>query len=46
MDELSKICRVISKLNANAPHNKIVVLDGTVGQNAHSQVKILMNKFS
>ena len=39
MDELSKICRVISKLNANAPHNKIVVLDGTVGQNAHSQVK-------
>ena len=39
MDELSKICRVISKLDANAPHNKIVVLDGTVGQNAHSQVK-------
>ena len=39
MDELSKICRVISKLNVNAPHNKIVVLDGTVGQNAHSQVK-------
>jgi fused signal recognition particle receptor len=39
MDELSKICRVISKLNANAPHHKIVVLDGTVGQNAHSQVK-------
>ena len=39
MDELSKICRVIAKLNSNAPHNKIVVLDGTVGQNAHSQVK-------
>ena len=39
MDELSKICRVISKLNINAPHHKIVVLDGTVGQNAHSQVK-------
>jgi len=39
MDELSKICRVMAKLNPNAPHNKIVVLDGTVGQNAHSTVK-------
>ena len=38
MDELSKICRVMAKLNPHAPHNKIVVLDGTVGQNAHSQV--------
>ena len=39
MDELSKICRVLEKLNSKAPHDKIVVLDGTVGQNAHSQVK-------
>ena len=39
MEELTKTCRVLSKLDANAPHQKIVVLDGTVGQNAHSQLK-------
>ena len=39
MEELTKTCRVISKLNPDAPHQKIVVLDGTVGQNAHSQLK-------
>ena len=40
MEELTKTCRVISKLDPDAPHQKIVVLDGTVGQNAHSQLKI------
>ena len=39
MEELSKICRVLSKLSPNAPQDKVVVLDGTVGQNAHSQLK-------
>jgi fused signal recognition particle receptor len=39
MEELTKTCRVISKLDPDAPHQKIVVLDGTVGQNAHSQLK-------
>ena len=39
MEELTKTCRVLSKLDANAPHQKVVVLDGTVGQNAHSQIK-------
>ena len=39
MQELSKTCRVLSKLNKNAPQEKVVVLDGTVGQNAHSQLK-------
>ena len=39
MEELTKTCRVLSKLDANAPHQKVVVLDGTVGQNAHSQLK-------
>ena len=39
MEELSKTCRVLSKLDENAPHQKVVVLDGTVGQNAHSQLK-------
>ena len=39
MEELTKTCRVLSKLDKNAPHQKVVVLDGTVGQNAHSQLK-------
>ena len=39
MDELAKIVRVIRKLDDTAPHNSIIVLDGTVGQNAISQVK-------
>ena len=39
MDELAKIVRVIKKLDASAPHDSVIVLDGTVGQNALSQVK-------
>ena len=40
MDELKKIYRVIKKVNADMPHECILVLDATVGQNALSQVKI------
>ena len=39
MDELAKIVRVIRKLDTSAPHDSVIVLDGTVGQNALSQVK-------
>ena len=39
MDELSKVVRVIRKLDDSAPHDSVIVLDGTVGQNALSQVK-------
>ena len=39
MDELEKIVRVIRKLDESAPHDSVIVLDGTVGQNALSQVK-------
>ena len=38
MDELAKICRVVAKKDASAPHDRVIVLDGTVGQNASSQV--------
>ena len=38
MDELAKICRVLAKKDERAPHDRIIVLDGTVGQNASSQV--------
>ncbi|WP_420563654.1 signal recognition particle-docking protein FtsY [Thalassobaculum sp.] len=39
MDELAKVVRVIKKQDATAPHATVLVLDGTVGQNAHAQVK-------
>ncbi len=40
MDELQKIVRVIQKLDNTAPHSRVLVLDATVGQNAHSQVEV------
>jgi fused signal recognition particle receptor len=40
MEELAKIVRVIRKKDHTAPHNTILVLDATVGQNALSQVEI------
>lgn len=39
MEELAKIIRVIKKLDPNAPHNTILVLDATTGQNALLQVE-------
>jgi fused signal recognition particle receptor len=38
MGELEKIVRVMKKLDPNAPHAVLLVLDATVGQNAISQV--------
>ncbi len=38
MEELAKICRVVAKKDSAAPHDRVIVLDGTVGQNATSQV--------
>ncbi|TCR60354.1 signal recognition particle-docking protein FtsY [Bosea sp. BK604] len=39
MDELAKVVRVIRKLDPEAPHVALLVLDATVGQNAISQVE-------
>ena len=39
MDELAKIVRVLRKIDERAPHDVLLVLDATVGQNAHSQVE-------
>ncbi len=39
MEELAKIRRVLGKLDADAPHHTVLVLDATTGQNAHSQAK-------
>ena len=40
MEELAKIVRVIRKVDATAPHNTLLVLDATTGQNAVTQVDI------
>ena len=39
MDELAKIRRVLQKLDADAPHEVLLVIDGTTGQNAISQTR-------
>jgi len=40
MDELAKIRRVLGRLNPAAPHDVLLVLDATTGQNALSQIEI------
>ena len=40
MEELAKIVRVIRKIDGEAPHNTLLVLDATTGQNALSQVEV------
>lgn len=39
MDELKKVARVITKRLPGAPHESLLVLDGTIGQNALAQAK-------
>lgn len=39
MDELAKIKRVLGRLNAASPHDVVLVLDATTGQNALSQIE-------
>ena len=39
MDELTKVKRVLGKLDASAPHEVLLVIDGTTGQNAVHQVR-------
>jgi len=39
MDELAKIRRVLGKLDAEAPHEVLLVIDGTTGQNAVNQTR-------
>jgi len=43
MAELQKIVRVINKIDDTAPHATLLVLDATVGQNAHAQVEAFKN---
>jgi fused signal recognition particle receptor len=40
MDELSKIRRVLGRLNPAAPHDVVLVLDATTGQNGLNQIEV------
>jgi fused signal recognition particle receptor len=40
MDELAKIRRVLGRLNPEAPHDVVLVLDATTGQNALNQIAV------
>jgi fused signal recognition particle receptor len=40
MDELAKVRRVLGRINPASPHNVVLVLDATTGQNALSQIEV------
>jgi fused signal recognition particle receptor len=42
MQELAKIARVLKKLDPEAPHSTLLVLDATTGQNAHAQMEVFL----
>ena len=44
MDELLKIIRVVKKVDPDAPHETLLVLDATVGRNALAQENIFGNQ--
>jgi len=44
MTELEKVRRVIGKVDPSAPHNVLLVLDATTGQNALNQVEVFKEK--
>ena len=44
MEELEKLIRVLRKLDPSAPHDVLLVLDATTGQNALSQVEVFRDK--
>lgn len=46
MDELQKILKVLQKIAPNEPSETFLVLDATVGQNAHSQVTLFKDKMN
>jgi fused signal recognition particle receptor len=44
MDELEKMVRVLKKIDPSAPHDVLLVLDATTGQNALSQVEVFRER--
>jgi fused signal recognition particle receptor len=44
MDELEKVIRVLRKIDPSAPHQALLVLDATTGQNALNQVEVFKDR--
>ena len=44
MEELEKVVRVLKKLDPSAPHDVVLVLDATTGQNALGQVEVFRDR--
>ena len=44
MEELEKVVRVLRKLDPTAPHDVLLVLDATTGQNALAQVEVFRER--
>lgn len=44
MDELGKVIRVLRKIDSSAPHDTLLVLDATTGQNALDQVQVFQKQ--
>jgi fused signal recognition particle receptor len=44
MDELEKVIRVLRKIDPGAPHQVLLVLDATTGQNALNQVEVFKDR--
>jgi fused signal recognition particle receptor len=44
MEELTKVIRVMRKIDASAPHDVLLVLDATTGQNAMGQVDVFRDR--
>jgi fused signal recognition particle receptor len=40
MAELQKMVRALAKIDSTAPHDRLLVMDATIGQNAHNQVQV------
>lgn len=40
MAELRKMVRALNKIDGGAPHDRLLVMDATIGQNAHDQVEV------
>ncbi len=44
MEELAKVIRVLRKVDPTAPHDVLLVLDATTGQNALAQVEVFRER--
>ena len=43
MAELQKMVRALAKIDGGAPHDRVLVMDAGIGQNAHNQVRVFVD---